>query len=105
MNYESIGVDPLEMDLEPMAMVLTSNNNNNNNNTHKQKEDPVTKSPAAKCPHCHREFTNLRHHINQQHMQVSYLYILFQNQPIFLHRYHIDNMQKINSIRIKIFVP
>ena len=83
MNYESIGVDPLEMDLEPMAMVLTSNNNNNNNNTHKQKEDPVTKSPAAKCPHCHREFTNLRHHINQQHMQVSYLHILFQNQPIY----------------------
>ena len=27
-------------------------------------------SKAQPCPHCHREFTNLRHHINQQHMQV-----------------------------------
>ena len=25
----------------------------------------------AKCPHCLREFTNLKHHINQQHAQVS----------------------------------
>ena len=24
----------------------------------------------AKCPHCLREFTNLSHHINQQHAQV-----------------------------------
>ena len=24
----------------------------------------------AKCPHCFREFTNLKHHINQQHSQV-----------------------------------
>ena len=24
----------------------------------------------AKCPHCFREFTNLKHHINQQHAQV-----------------------------------
>ena len=24
----------------------------------------------AKCPHCWREFTNLKHHINQQHAQV-----------------------------------
>ena len=24
----------------------------------------------AKCPHCLREFTNLKHHINQQHAQV-----------------------------------
>ena len=28
-------------------------------------------SKAQQCPHCHREFTNLRHHINQQHMQVG----------------------------------
>merc|ERR1712012_1357986 len=28
-------------------------------------------SKAQPCPHCHREFTNLRHHINQQHMQVK----------------------------------
>ena len=25
----------------------------------------------AKCPHCFREFTNLKHHINQQHAQVE----------------------------------
>ena len=25
----------------------------------------------TKCPHCFREFTNLKHHINQQHSQVS----------------------------------
>ena len=25
----------------------------------------------AKCPHCFREFTNLKHHINQQHSQVG----------------------------------
>ena len=25
----------------------------------------------AKCPHCLREFTNLKHHINQQHAQVE----------------------------------
>ena len=25
----------------------------------------------AKCPHCLREFTNLHHHINQQHAQVG----------------------------------
>ena len=24
----------------------------------------------AKCPHCLRQFTNLKHHINQQHAQV-----------------------------------
>ena len=26
----------------------------------------------AKCPHCLREFTNLKHHINQQHAQVPF---------------------------------
>ena len=25
---------------------------------------------VSKCPHCFREFTNLKHHINQQHAQV-----------------------------------
>ena len=25
----------------------------------------------SKCPHCFREFTNLKHHINQQHSQVG----------------------------------
>ena len=25
----------------------------------------------SKCPHCFREFTNLKHHINQQHAQVT----------------------------------
>ena len=25
----------------------------------------------TKCPHCFREFTNLKHHINQQHSQVN----------------------------------
>ena len=24
-----------------------------------------------RCPHCFREFTNLRHHVNQQHIQVN----------------------------------
>ena len=28
------------------------------------------KTRLAKCPHCFREFTNLKHHINQQHSQV-----------------------------------
>ena len=31
----------------------------------KSKEEKLTK-----CPHCLREFTNLKHHINQQHAQV-----------------------------------
>ena len=26
---------------------------------------------GEKCPHCYREFTNLRHHVNQQHIQVK----------------------------------
>jgi len=25
----------------------------------------------SKCPHCFREFTNLKHHINQQHVQIK----------------------------------
>ena len=24
-----------------------------------------------RCPHCFKEFTNLRHHVNQQHIQVN----------------------------------
>jgi len=31
----------------------------------------LDKTVSAKCPHCLREFTNLRHHINQAHMQVK----------------------------------
>ena len=34
-----------------------------------------------KCPHCFREFSNLRHHVNQQHIQV------FKNN---LYKIHID---------------
>ena len=30
------------------------------------------KTKLAKCPHCFREFTNLKHHINQQHSQVCH---------------------------------
>ena len=26
----------------------------------------------SKCPYCYRKFTNLKHHINQQHSQVSH---------------------------------
>jgi len=33
------------------------------------KYDPLEK--LAKCPHCFREFTNLKHHINQQHSQLK----------------------------------
>ena len=35
-----------------------------------QPSSPKGSGKAQPCPHCHREFTNLRHHINQQHMQV-----------------------------------
>ena len=42
-------------------------------------------SKAQPCPHCHREFTNLRHHINQQHMQVmSRDYLLRFKNNVFL---------------------
>ena len=30
------------------------------------------KTKLSKCPHCFREFTNLKHHINQQHSQVCH---------------------------------
>ena len=35
------------------------------------------KTRLAKCPHCFREFTNLKHHINQQHSQVHRSYKCF----------------------------
>ena len=54
---------------------MNNNNNNVNNNTvlvtTKVVAEKETSSKAQPCPHCHREFTNLRHHINQQHMQVA----------------------------------
>ena len=54
---------------------MNNNNNNVNNNTvlvtTKVVAEKETSSKAQPCPHCHREFTNLRHHINQQHMQVT----------------------------------
>ena len=36
----------------------------------KRKRVRNKKTKLAKCPHCFREFTNLKHHINQQHSQV-----------------------------------
>jgi len=78
-TYETIGVDPLDLNIEPLGVI----NNNNNNIVHQQhhhhhkvqvpadREPKESSSKAQKCPHCHREFTNLRHHINQQHMQVK----------------------------------
>ena len=54
---------------------MNNNNNNVNNNTvlvtTKVVAEKETSSKAQPCPHCHREFTNLRHHINQQHMHVT----------------------------------
>ena len=38
--------------------------------TRKGKRVRNMKTKLAKCPHCFREFTNLKHHINQQHSQV-----------------------------------
>ena len=35
------------------------------------------KTKLAKCPHCFREFTNLKHHINQQHSQVCHINLLW----------------------------
>ena len=49
---------------------MNNNNNNNNNTVVVNKVEKESSSKAQPCPHCHREFTNLRHHINQQHMQV-----------------------------------
>lgn len=36
----------------------------------KKKRVRSKKTKLSKCPHCFREFTNLKHHINQQHSQV-----------------------------------
>jgi len=43
-------------------------------NLAKNAKKPVKYDPAeklAKCPHCFREFTNLKHHINQQHSEIK----------------------------------
>jgi len=81
MTYETIGIDPLDLNMEPLGAI---NNNNNNissvgsslvsEKVEMMREGSSTSSSSSKaqpCPHCHREFTNLRHHINQQHMQVK----------------------------------
>ena len=39
----------------------------------KRKRVRNKKTKLSKCPHCFREFTNLKHHINQQHSQVCHL--------------------------------
>ena len=36
-----------------------------------------------RCPHCFREFTNLRHHVNQQHIQVK-TYRMLVKTPKYL---------------------
>ena len=49
----------------------------------------------SKCPHCFREFTNLKHHINQQHAQVT-----FQDGPasffLLLSIFYIKNKKFYN---------
>ena len=53
-------------------------------------------SKAQPCPHCHREFTNLRHHINQQHMQVmSRDYLLRFMTMFFCSRLKILNARSV----------
>ena len=39
----------------------------------KRKRVRNKKTKLSKCPHCFREFTNLKHHINQQHSQVCHV--------------------------------
>ena len=43
------------------------------------------KTKLSKCPHCFREFTNLKHHINQQHSQVwewaTFIKLFFSVSP------------------------
>ena len=39
----------------------------------KRKRVRNKKLKLSKCPHCFREFTNLKHHINQQHSQVCHV--------------------------------
>ena len=36
----------------------------------KRRKEKGGQAVKVKCPHCFREFTNLKHHINQQHAQV-----------------------------------
>ena len=38
----------------------------------KRKRVRNKKTKLSKCPHCFREFTNLKHHINQQHSDVRH---------------------------------
>ena len=40
----------------------------------------------AKCPHCFREFTNLKHHINHQHTQVE-ISVKIYNVKVFEGKY------------------
>ena len=104
LTYETIGVDPMDLNMEPLGMniltlhcklflipgILEVINNNISSVPLLEPPCPPALAPAAPhtglspqpsspkgsgskaqpCPHCHREFTNLRHHINQQHMQV-----------------------------------
>ena len=56
--------------------------------TAKKKRVRNKNKPAklSKCPHCYREFTNLKHHINQQHSGVSlrqYLLKYLSENPHF----------------------
>ena len=54
-----------DSDAEPLPEPSTKRKRGDNN----KKKTKAEK--LAKCPHCFREFTNLKHHINQQHAQVS----------------------------------
>ena len=51
-----------------------------------------SRAPASQCPHCLREFTNLRHHINQQHMQV--------NQSLSPQHWGVTNPSHINQLLV-----
>merc|ERR1712203_183651 len=37
----------------------------------KQLQKDMKEEKKERCPHCFREFTNLRHHVNQQHIQLK----------------------------------
>ena len=47
----------------------------------------------SKCPHCFREFTNLKHHINQQHSQVgqySFTHLVLKNSCLLTFDFLVD---------------
>lgn len=54
-------------------------------------------SKAQPCPHCHREFTNLRHHINQQHMQVSHIITI---SPALLLQFFCSRLKILNALSV-----